>query len=211
MHKPFVSCKRNKSGVTLLELLVVTAIIGILFACVAPALKKGINSANRAKCLGNLRLIGIAAEQYTQENNNTFPPVDYWPNKLCPYLLNKVSATFAPHTKTVFWCPAADPSDLGPGFNGNIAYSINAQGYAGLGRFQETSVNGLRTAPSKLIAFMDGNSANMWDTTPQRVRPWHGDCYNVFFADSHAETLQNKQYAPGSTAWRNLLWGYARY
>ena len=197
---------------TLIEILVVIAIIGALAALLFPNLKNGINSAKRAKCLGNLRQIGVAAELYTQEQNNTFPLVDYWPNEIVPYLMNTNRATFPPNTKTIFWCPSAVPSDLaGSGYNQNIAYAINASGYAGLGKFKETSVNGMRIVPSMRIAFMDGKSANMWDTTPERVPAWHGECYNVIYQDSHAESVLNKQFPPGSTAWRNLMWGYTRY
>jgi len=211
MRKPTSSRNRCKPGMTLIEILVVIAIIGTLAALIFPSLKDSINSANRVKCLGNLKQIGIATEQYTQDYNNTFPPVDYWPDWLSPYLFNTNKFRFPAHTKTVFWCPSAVPTDLGSAWNGNVAYAINAQGYAGLRRFQETSVNNLQTVPSKRIAFMDGNSGNMWDTTPERVPAWHGNCYNVIFQDSHAESVLTNQFPPGSTAWRNLLWGYKRY
>jgi len=211
MRKPTSSRNRCKPGMTLIEILVVIAIIGTLAALVFPSLKKSINSANRVKCLGNLKQIGIAAEQYTQDYNNTFSPVDYWPDWLSLYIFNTNKFRFPSHTKTVFWCPSAVPTDLGSAWNGNVAYAINAQGYAGLRRFQETSVNNLQTVPSKRIAFMDGNSGNMWDTTPERVPAWHGDCYNAIFQDSHAESVLTNQFPPGGTAWRNLLWGYKRY
>jgi len=213
MRDPASSRNRCKPGMTLIEILVVIAIIGTLAALSYPSLKKGINSANRAKCLGNLKLIGIAAEQFTQDSDNTFPPVDFWPNRLSVYLIDpRYAANLPPNTKTVFWCPSAVPADLGTAYNGNVAYAINAQGYAGLRRFQETSSDGKQVITnSRRIAFTDGNSANMWDTTPQRLPAWHGDCFNALFADSHAESVLTNQFPPGSTAWRNLLWGYKRY
>jgi len=214
MTNPNICRNDCKSGMTLVEILIVITIIGVLVALGMSGVTRGIASANRAKCLGNLKQIGAAAEQYTQDNNNTFPPIDFWPNLLSQYLIDPlVARNLPPHTQTVFWCPCAGSGASAPAsaYNGNICYAINAQGYAGLGRFKETSSNGRRTDPAKRIAFMDGNSANIWDTSPQRIPAWHGDSYNVVFQDSHAETLNSKECVPGSAAWRNLFWGYARY
>jgi prepilin-type N-terminal cleavage/methylation domain-containing protein/prepilin-type processing-associated H-X9-DG protein len=58
---------------TLVELLVVVAIIGILIAILLPVLSRARESANRAKCLSNVRQIGLALLAYTGENRGWFP------------------------------------------------------------------------------------------------------------------------------------------
>ena len=211
MNNPGSSRNRSQSGMTLIEVLVVVAVIGVLVALIYPALKAGVGSANRVKCLGNLRQIGVAAELYTQEHNNRFPDINAWAMELCPYFSFKISIENLPtHTKTIFWCPSANPAQVDPSPNGTLTYGIG-MGYAGMNRIAQLSNNGQPVVLSKLAAFFDASGKNVWDTTPERVSVRHGACYNVLFADGHAESLQNQQYAPGSYAWLNLLYGYTRY
>lgn len=66
---------RNNSDAafTLVELLVVMAIIGILIALLLPTLGRTKESARATACLGNLHQTGIALQIYVSENNNKLP------------------------------------------------------------------------------------------------------------------------------------------
>jgi len=64
---------QSPSAFTIVELLVVVAIIGVLVAIVVPSLSSARYLARRAHCASNLRNIGNAAHTYAAEQNQQFP------------------------------------------------------------------------------------------------------------------------------------------
>jgi len=58
---------------TLVELLVVIAIIAMLVSFASPTISSAIERGRSAKCVGNLRQVGVAVQQYIADNDNTFP------------------------------------------------------------------------------------------------------------------------------------------
>ena len=166
MRAPDSNRNRYKPGMTLVEILVVITIIGILIACIYPSVKNGINSSNGAKCLSNLRQIGVGAELYTQEHNNMFPGVDFWPNQLSPYILSKAYVDIPPHTKTAFWCPSAVPTDLGSMKRGHTCWLIDSSVSPQVSRFTQLQANRLLPAQYcnlAIVAFRDRGDANIGD------------------------------------------------
>jgi prepilin-type N-terminal cleavage/methylation domain-containing protein/prepilin-type processing-associated H-X9-DG protein len=61
------------SAFTLLELLVVLAIIGVLAAVLLPAVARSREEARATVCLGNLHQVGLALQIYVQDNRNRLP------------------------------------------------------------------------------------------------------------------------------------------
>src|SRR4051812_36775555 len=69
--------RRQRPGFTLVELLVVLAIIALLIAILIPALNAVRERANRLKCMSNLRAIGQAMKIYAHDNKGQYPRTLY--------------------------------------------------------------------------------------------------------------------------------------
>ena len=87
---------RSKYGFTLMELLVVVAIIGILASLALPALSRAMESARRASCANNLRQLGLAMHIYSSESKGSFPRLqEYDPTPLGSRLTVPLTKPFA--------------------------------------------------------------------------------------------------------------------
>lgn len=72
-------CRDPRVGLTVIELLVLMAIIGILLALLLPALLRARESSRRARCLNNLHQIGLAArrDDFALHLRSLLPALDY--------------------------------------------------------------------------------------------------------------------------------------
>src|SRR5207249_3531614 len=72
-RRPSVKTNSNpERAFTLIELMVVIAIIAVLAALLLPALGKAKQQAYKVKCLSNLHQIGIGMKLYVDDNSETF-------------------------------------------------------------------------------------------------------------------------------------------
>ncbi len=68
---------RTATGFTLIELIVVMAIIAVLASLLLPAIGIVRRAARSADCLSDLRQIGMTFEAYLSDNQGVVPPVRY--------------------------------------------------------------------------------------------------------------------------------------
>jgi prepilin-type processing-associated H-X9-DG protein len=69
------------SAFTLLELLLTIAIIACLVGLLLPTLSTVRQRADSAACVANLRQIGISAQLYAGEHDQTMPVIEPWPSQ----------------------------------------------------------------------------------------------------------------------------------
>jgi prepilin-type processing-associated H-X9-DG protein len=133
-----VTKRKGLEGFTLLELLIVIAIIMLLAAILFPVFARARENARRASCQSNLHQIGLAMTQYVQDNDGRYPTVlgdkdpddttqgTWWPEKIYPYVKNA----------QVFLCPSdlrqattQDPASMNPDVP-KVSYGMEAVGIA---------------------------------------------------------------------------------
>jgi prepilin-type N-terminal cleavage/methylation domain-containing protein/prepilin-type processing-associated H-X9-DG protein len=66
----------DEGAFTLVELMMVVAVIGVLAAIMLPAMAAAREAARRKSCISNLKQVGLALHIYAEENANKFPPTD---------------------------------------------------------------------------------------------------------------------------------------
>jgi prepilin-type N-terminal cleavage/methylation domain-containing protein len=113
--------RRSHSAFTLVELLVVVAIIGVLIALILPAVQASREASRRAQCLDHMHQIGVAIQSYIAAKDK-FPPGKMYtgPRNLpetqsiswSSYLLDYLEQGNT-YKKIDFSIPLSDPGNLG--------------------------------------------------------------------------------------------------
>jgi type II secretory pathway pseudopilin PulG len=190
--------QRASAASTLVELLVVIAMIAILASLLLPALSRARDKARSTQCVNNLRQWGLAFRQYADDHTDFLPrrgqgvqplsqidrPED-WFNALPPFFnsqpyqqLFALNEKFKPGSSSTFVCPVATD----PGSNHFLPYGMNMNLCPWI-LAQQTKFAAV-VSPAQVVAMADapGPYASTFPATkPYSVLGRHSARVNILF------------------------------
>jgi len=219
-----------RGAFTLVELLVVVAIIALLAAILVPVFGVARENARRTQCLNNMKQIGMALIQYAQDNDETLPlqgvpgtfvasgnqygadinlffaptsPPNYF-GALLPYVKNR----------QVFICPDEQPSTMA----GTIPTVDGDTAYMGNGVLMQCPLSKMGN-PSSLVWIQERylrlsylymrpgiivNTSGFPTTSPPSYQTWHNFANGIEnYSDNHFNG-GNLLFADGHAKWRQI-------
>jgi len=111
---------KNK-GFTLLELMVVIAIISILAVAMIPNFVNARNAAKLTSCKTILRNISTVVEMYSQDNEGKYPASDF--------VITLTGNPLSGYIDKAYICPVAKASYEYKPINNGVSYNINCPTY----------------------------------------------------------------------------------
>jgi prepilin-type N-terminal cleavage/methylation domain-containing protein/prepilin-type processing-associated H-X9-DG protein len=123
----------SANAFTLVEMLLVVAVIALLISILLPSLNKAKQATHRTLCSTKLHHLSLANIGYIQDNRNTFPPhrqLDMSLNQNWFNLLEEFG-----NNREVSHCPAIESQQQDYGVKWNWAYNFNYLGYGYNGFF----------------------------------------------------------------------------
>ncbi|MBU0478636.1 type II secretion system GspH family protein [bacterium] len=177
----------TRAGFTLLELLVVIAVIGLLASMLLPALSKAREMGRRAKCMSNLRQLGLAFQMYTSDYDGFLPNYrdgsTIWFNMLANDGYIEYTAS---KDNSLLWCPSAKSDEKA--YFETTAHTVYAYN-RGLSGKKESQIK----YSSKAALLVDGGLDLYYVT--YYTAGWFSNSYrhnekcNHVFLDGHIESL----------------------
>jgi prepilin-type N-terminal cleavage/methylation domain-containing protein/prepilin-type processing-associated H-X9-DG protein len=209
------SRQADRTAFTLVELLVVIAVIAILAAILLPALSRSKAQAARTTCLNNQRQIGFAYNLYTGENSDFYPAQLDWQAgggqdgfyDVFVAATNRPLNTYARNSQ-VFRCPSDKGDELTGATNCYAQYgnsylvqwymdSFRTRKVAGdssspLGSYEATPIKASEVAQQPTTKILQGDW--IWHPNRGTIAPrsiWHNyrgsSRMNMLFGDGHIE------------------------
>ena len=204
----------QKNHFSLIELLVVVAIIGILASMLLPALGKARKTAQAATCKNNIKQITLAVLSYAMDNNN-YAPTDKKSNSGTDLQWHRTLDSMSYMTYDInsstssFNC--SNGLAISENWQNNYAMNFRLVRGDNTGSYSSssTSYNYLSTLESShstdTMMIVDGynnnrilqsseiNSNNIFELSSDSKIARHNDKTNIAFLDGHIESM------PGST------------
>lgn len=205
---------RKPYGFTLIEMLVVIAILALLMSLVVPAIQRSLDRARTVSCASQLRQMGIGLFAYAADNGKLPPPAghagnggmpspSFWYSSLGPYLGLPWDQGSGPNPgdmafrKTGLSCPTYDAARLGYAYNEFLPPAVRGNNW--LAKVTPSKLLSDTRASQRLLA----GDATAWFTGgPDMITfqetshiDWfrHGNGANLLFLDGSVR-LHDKAY-----------------
>lgn len=223
--------KTSRQAFTLIEMLVVIAIIALLVSITVPTISRALNSARQTQSLSNLRQIFIGFTGYSLENRERWPaPRARWSNAIQGYITNATgNAADEALLRSIFTSPgwntpevlraypnaATEPWRQGYGMNVMLPDNLTLGQRYSTGADQE-KYPGRIIAPSQTLLLVDSMNAlamphsgntTMYDLASTRYR----GTLTALFCDGHTSVIPwsppDELFMNTSTPERKRFWG----
>lgn len=176
-----MTLRDDTRGFTLLELLVVIAIISLLAGLLIPGIRMAREEARRIHCLSNLRQCVVAALEYAEAHNETFPPAQY----------HEGGTLYAwDFTTRTSWSGGKKNSKVEPGIlwdGGGVSRIQQCPSFAGAANWQEDPFTGYNYNSSYV-----GHGEGEFNPKPAMISDIRDPANCALFGDGEYEGGANK-------------------
>jgi len=216
--------RRTQTGFTLVELLVVVAILSLLIAMLLPALGKARETAQSVQCLSLLRQMGVANQMYAEEFDDYAVPPGNWSASRAwmgnAAFLQVLNITTADHHGSNwshwYWprrylCPNApvqnqphpDPDpDQEPLFLGPASWGINTSGMHPNYYVRRADLEAMTGGVSGKVFILDHVLS---EARADTAAPWHYEAYGEWGGHGGEDAGAGKRAAYRHAASANVL------
>jgi len=168
MGNPLPGNRERRRGFTLVELLVVAAVIGLLLGIALPAVVGTRETANATVCANNLRQIGLAMHMFAETHDGKFPSTYHdgddksWIYTLAPFMEN---------VDEVRCCPLDSQAPMRLE-NDGTSYVIN--GYIAMKHEDsKRNIDKLSSKSHTITVFEGANARDPKSFNFEHTHPWH--------------------------------------
>ncbi|MCC7494211.1 MAG: DUF1559 domain-containing protein [Fimbriimonadaceae bacterium] len=192
----------RRRGFTLIELLVVIAIIAILAAILFPVFAKAREKARQSSCASNVKQIGLAFNQYTNDYDEKWPRMYWGGANWEPVVSGWWGGEIAPYIKNtqIFRCPSKTDTVCSYIMNGGLSGRADAD----IAVPANTVTIGDSTGNGWWA--VDGSTMVLFGNANCRLLAKHNEGANFGYADGHAKWLAGPNWKPSEWQPWNATW-----